>query len=98
MTPGQKVTYVTDAVYNEENARKIVELAHGSDLMFIEATFLHEEADKAAEKHHLTAHQAGLLACRAGAKRISLFHYSPKYKGVGDLLLEEAMAAFNGGG
>jgi len=44
----------------------------------------------------LTAHQAGALARRAGAKRISLFHFSPKYKGAGDLLLEEAMAAFNG--
>jgi ribonuclease Z len=98
MTPGQKITYITDAVYNEDNARKIVELADGSDLMFIEATFLHEEADKAADKHHLTAHQAGLLARRAGAKRIALFHYSPKYKGAGDVLFEEAMAAFDGRG
>jgi ribonuclease Z len=64
--------------------------------MFIEAMFLHEDADKAAEKHHLTARQAGALARRAGAKRISLFHFSPKYKGAGDLLVEEAMAAFNG--
>ena len=96
MTPGQKIAYITDAVYNGDNAQKIVELAYGSDLMFIEATFLHEDADKAAEKHHLTARQAGALARRAGAKRISLFHYSPKSKGAGNLLLEEAMAAFNG--
>ncbi len=96
MTPGQKVTYITDAVYNDDNARKIVDLASGSDLMFIEATFLHEDADKAAEKHHLTAFQAGTLARRAGAKRIEIFHFSPKYKGVGELLVEEAMGAFNG--
>jgi len=36
------------------------------------------------------------VARRAGAKRISLFHFSPKYKGAGNLLVEEAMAAFNG--
>jgi len=95
MTPGQKIAYITDAVYNEDNARKIVELAYGSDLMFIEAMFLHEDADKAAEKHHLTARQAGALARRAGAKRISLFHFSPKYEGAGNLLVEEAMEAFN---
>jgi len=40
--------------------------------------------------------QAGLLARRAGAKRISVFHFSPKYEGAGDLLIEEAMGAFNG--
>ncbi|HUH65999.1 MAG TPA: MBL fold metallo-hydrolase [Syntrophales bacterium] len=96
MTPGQKVTYITDTVYSEDNARKIVELASSSDLMFVEATFLHEDADKAAEKHHLTAFQAGTLARRAGAKRITLFHFSPKYKGAADLLVEEAMAAFSG--
>jgi len=96
VTPGQKVTYITDAVYNEDNARRIIELAQGSDLMFIEATFLHEDSDKAAQKYHLTALQAGTLARRAGVKRISLFHISPKYKGSGDLLFAEAMKAFSG--
>ncbi len=96
VTPGQKITYVTDAVYNEENSRKIVELAVDSELLFIEATFLHEDAGKASQKYHLTAFQAGTLARQAGAKRISLFHFSPKYKGSKDLLVEEAMRAFNG--
>jgi ribonuclease Z len=64
--------------------------------MFIEATFLQEDADKASQKYHLTAFQAGTLAKMAGAKRISLFHFSPKYKGTPHLLVEEAMKAFNG--
>ena len=96
ITPGQKITYITDVIYNEENARKIVELADSSDLLFIEATFLHEDAEKAAQKYHLTAMQAGMLARSAGAKRIILFHFSPKYKGFGNLLVSEAMEAFNG--
>lgn len=95
VTPGQKISYITDAVYNEENSRKIVDLAEASDLMFIEATFLCEDSEKAMQKHHLTARQAGTLARGAGAKRISLFHFSPKYKGCGDLLIDEAMKAFN---
>lgn len=95
VTPGQKITYVTDAIYSEDNARKIVKLAEASDLMFIEATFLQEDADKASQKYHLTAFQAGTLAKIAGAKRISLFHFSPKYKGTPNLLVEEAMRAFN---
>ncbi|MEI8173987.1 MAG: MBL fold metallo-hydrolase [Deltaproteobacteria bacterium] len=96
ITPGQIITYVTDVIYNEENAGKIIELADASDLLFIEATFLHEDAEKAAHKYHLTAYQAGDLARRAGAKRMVLFHFSPKYKGRGDLLVDEATRVFNG--
>ncbi len=96
ITPGQKVTYVADAVYNEENARKIVELAETSDILFIEASFLDEEREKAAQKYHLTAKQAGELARKAGVKRIVPFHFSPKYKGQGHLLEEEALMAFEG--
>lgn len=96
ITPGKIMTYVTDVIYNDENARKIVELAVASDFLFIEASFLHEDAEKAALKFHLTAAQAGTLAQKAGVKRIIPFHFSPKYKGSGHLLVEEAITAFNG--
>jgi ribonuclease Z len=96
ITPGQKISYVTDALYSEENARRIIELSAGSELMFIEAPFLHEDVDNAALKRHLTARQAGMLARQAGAKRMVLFHFSPKYKKAGDVLNHEAMNAFQG--
>ncbi len=96
ITPGQKITYITDAVYGEENACRIVELAHMSDMIFIETCFLEEDAGRAAEKYHLTAAQAGGLARRAGVKKMTIFHFSPKYKKKGDLLMNEAMSAFNG--
>jgi ribonuclease Z len=96
VTPGQIVAYVTDALASEENRRRIVEIAAGADLLFIEAPFLHADADTAARKRHLTARQAGLLAREAGVKRIVPFHFSPKYKGAGELLSREAMEAFQG--
>ncbi|KAF0220379.1 MAG: ribonuclease [Geobacteraceae bacterium] len=96
IVPGQKITYVTDTVYTPENAARIVELARGSDYLFIEATFLHEEADRAAEKYHLTAHQAGLLAREAEVGRVTPFHFSPKYKGMEELLRREMEEAFAG--
>ncbi len=40
--------------------------------------------------------QAGLLARRARAKRMVLFHFSPKYQGCGNLFEEEAWRAFEG--
>ena len=79
LVPGQKVCYVTDAVYGEDNARRIAALAAGADLLFIECVFLDQDAEHAARKFHLTARQAGLLARAAGAKQVVPFHFSPRY-------------------
>jgi ribonuclease Z len=78
--PGQRIVYVTDAVYHEANAERIVRLARDADILFIEATFLHADAARAAEKYHLTAQQAGTLARRAGARSVVPFHFSPMYQ------------------
>lgn len=94
ITPGQKITYVVDSVYHEENAKKIVELARGSDILFIECGFLQQDARHAAQKYHLTAQQAGLLAKAAGAKRLVPFHFSPRYMGKEELLVHELQEAF----
>ena len=95
ITPGEKVCYVTDAVWSEENVARIVALASGADLLFLESPFLHEDRDMAARKHHLTARQAGALAAMAGVKRLVIFHFSPKYKGMEEQLQREAQDAFH---
>jgi ribonuclease Z len=96
ITRGQRICYVTDAIFSKGNIQRILSLADSADHLFIEATFLHDDIEKAALKYHLTARQAGLLAREAGVKRISIFHFSPKYKGARNVLLDEAMDAFNG--
>jgi ribonuclease Z len=96
IVPGQKITYVTDAVCSDENAARIKDLARGSDYLFIEAMFLHENRDRAGEKHHLTARQAGVLAWGAGAARMIPFHFSPKYCGSEEVVRNEAEEAFRG--
>ncbi len=79
--PGQKLAYVTDVVYHEENARRIAELAADADLLYIEAVFLDAEAEHAARKFHLTARQAGTIARLARARTVIPFHFSPRYVG-----------------
>ena len=96
VSAGQKVCYVTDAGYTPENAAKIVALAQGADYLFIEATFLHAEAERAAERSHLTARQAGALARAAGVGRVIPFHFSPKYRGREEELREELEQAWRG--
>ncbi len=94
MSPGQKIAYVTDTVYNEANKTRIVDLISEADIFFCESPFLAEEAERGAERRHLTSRQAGLLAGEAGVKHLETFHYSPKHKGCEAQLQREAQDAF----
>ncbi len=93
---GQKIAYVVDARYDEENEAKIVELAREADVLYCEAPYLDQDADKARERHHLTARQAGMMARTAGVRELVVFHFSPRYTGQGEAIYEEAREEFLG--
>jgi ribonuclease Z len=94
ITPGQKVTYVADALYSPENEEKIIQLARHSDQLFIEAAFLEADRNIARLKHHLTAHQAGTIARKAAVREMAIFHHSPRYLDQAQCLEAEARRAF----
>lgn len=94
ITSGRKIVYVVDCAYTDANIEKIVRLAERADMLFIEATFLDVDFEAAAKRRHLTARQAGTLARRAGVKRLVTLHYSPRYRGQGERLAQEAQEAF----
>jgi len=97
ISPGEKISYVTDVLYSEENCRRIVDFVKGSEILFIEATFSDSDSQRAREKYHLTARQAGELARLANVKRMHIFHFSPKYQNDREMLEREALEAFRGG-
>lgn len=96
ITPGQKIVYVADCSYSPDNVDKIVNLARGADIFFCEAAFLDQDRDKAREKNHLTARQAGSIARAAKVKLLQLFHFSPRYGECPERLEQEAREAFRG--
>ncbi len=98
ITPGQKITYIVDMVGSEENIKKAIRLAKGSTRLFIEAGFLQEDAELARRKYHLTAAEAGLIGARAGVKEITPFHFSPRYCGRKEDIIEEVLSAFGSQG
>jgi ribonuclease Z len=67
-------------------------VAFEADLLVHEATFLDEEADRAAETRHSTARQAAELAAAAGVTMLALTHISPRYGGKE--VRDEARAVF----
>lgn len=94
VSPGQKITYVTDMAGSQENFEKAIKLAYNSDHLFIEAAFLDRDRDAARKKFHLTAKEAGSLARLAGVKHYTLFHFSPRYNHMVQDIEKEAMEAF----
>jgi ribonuclease Z len=97
ISPGQKVTYLTDLSGSPENLEKAVELARDADHLFVEAAFLDRDRETAKAKCHLTAKEAGTLARKAKVKQMTLFHFSPSYSELEEEIRKEAMEAFGKG-
>lgn len=94
ISPGQKIAYISDVGFNQVNLKKIIKFAKNADHLFIEAVFLEDLQELAKKKYHLTARQAGIIAGMANVKKITLFHFSPRYQGKENLLHHEAQKAF----
>jgi len=94
ITEGQKVSYITDISPGEENISKVIEFVTGSDTFYCEAYFLHEDLERAVERHHLTARITGIIARKAGVKNLVLVHTSPKYRERPGVIETEAIREF----
>jgi ribonuclease Z len=75
--PGRKIVITGDTAPSDE----IVEAAWHADVFVTEATFLHEERDRAEETLHQTALQAAEVAGRAEVGLLVLTHLSNRYFG-----------------
>jgi ribonuclease Z len=90
-TPPEGFGYVTDTLFLPELAEELKQ--YKLDLLYHEATFLHDLHHKALSTHHTTAKEAGEFAKIAGVKKLLIGHYSSRYKDV-QPLLAEAQAVF----
>ncbi|MEI6127706.1 MAG: ribonuclease Z [Pseudomonadota bacterium] len=91
---GQKIVYVADCRGTEKNIDRIIPFAAGADVLFCEAAFLDKDREKAADRGHLTARQAGYIARQAGVQALEVFHFSHRYEGCPELLYQEAEQEF----
>lgn len=81
--------YCSDTCYDE----RILPYIKQVDLLYHEATFLHEKEQRAKETYHTTALQAGMIAQKAEVKQLMIGHYSARYKDL-QPLLDEAKTMF----
>lgn len=82
--------YITDTIFDKDYL-----MAHikNVDLLYHEATFLHEREQRAQETYHSTAKQAAQTAKEAVVKQLMIGHFSARYNDATPLL-EEARSIF----
>lgn len=85
----RKYGYCSDTLFDEGYFSNIMDC----DMLYHEATFLHEMLDRANVTHHTTALQAGEIAKMTGAVKLLIGHFSSRYKTL-QPLLDEAKSVF----
>jgi ribonuclease Z len=81
--------FCSDTIYND----RYFEQTKNVDLLYHEATFLHNMLDRANKTFHTTAWQAAQVALQTGAKSLLIGHFSARYKNLHELL-DEARSVF----
>ena len=94
ITRGQKISYVVDVLGSDENKQRIIKLVKGSDILYIETFFLNKDRERAKDRYHLTAKEAGIIAREADIGRLEPIHFSPRYMNEAEELVQEAEKEF----
>ncbi|PUZ24575.1 ribonuclease Z [Chitinophaga costaii] len=87
---GKSYVFCADTRYNEE---LLLPHISGADLVYHEATYLHDMETRAWERYHSTAFQAATLAAHGKVGRLLLGHFSSKYAEV-EVFLTESRPVF----
>ncbi|MDE6277894.1 MAG: ribonuclease Z [Muribaculaceae bacterium] len=90
-SPAYSYAYCSDTAFSPQ----VAELVRGVTVLYHEATYDNTDIDKAAERGHSTAFQAGQIARQAGAGILVIGHYSTKIVDE-QSLAREAAAEFGG--
>lgn len=87
--PPRSYAYCSDTRYMPALAAKL----QGVNLLYHEATFCEDDAQKATARYHSTASQAAQVAKEAGVGKLIIGHYSSRYDDESQLF-SEASAVF----
>ncbi|MDA1120676.1 MAG: ribonuclease Z [Bacteroidetes bacterium] len=82
--PPVSYAYCSDTRFTDE----ILPFINGVNIIYHEATFMEDMADRAVLTFHSTARQAATIAKMAGVDKLIIGHFSTRYKNLKPLLVE----------
>lgn len=82
--PPRSYAFCTDTAYTEW----FIEQIRGVDVLYHEATFVHEHRERAAETGHSTTREAATIALKAEVGKLIIGHFSARYEDLSPLLYE----------
>ncbi|MFN4084072.1 MAG: ribonuclease Z [Bacteroidia bacterium] len=83
-TEPMSYAYCSDTIFND----KVIDAVAGVDILYHEATFMHDKVARAIDTMHTTALQAGIIARNANVKKLIIGHFSSRYEDLSQLLNE----------
>jgi len=92
--PGCKMVYATDLGDTPQNRERLISLANGADLLFLESVFTQADMARASATQHLTARACGQIAQAAKVKRLAPFHFSRRYENAPEQVMAEVREEF----
>jgi ribonuclease Z len=87
--PPRSYAFCSDTIFQES----VSDVVKDVDLLYHEASFLHDRLEMAREKFHSTTIEAATLALKANVKTLIIGHYSARYDDL-QPLLNEARSIF----
>lgn len=87
--PSRAYAFCSDTLYSED----LLPLITGVDLLYHEATFMNDSAERASMTFHSTTIQAATIAKKAAVSNLLIGHFSAKYEDL-ELILQEARTVF----
>ncbi len=92
---GAGLAYLTDFIFEEDRLIEWGDWLAGCSDLVCESQYLHCDEELAHQNFHLTAVQAARIAAKAKAKKLTLIHFSRRYRHRDlPVFLKEARAVF----
>lgn len=93
-SPETRIAYVTDTAWSESVQPALLQLATGARRLYCDSFYAQEHLRQAETHRHMTAVQAAEFARAAGVQELVLIHFSGRYEGRYDQLVDEARPQF----
>ena len=91
---GARVAYITDTFWAESIRADLVKLARGAWRLYCDSFYAKAQTKEANKHKHMQAPQSGELAKTAKVEQLVLIHFSSRYVGKYEMLIEEAGTVF----